>query len=71
MTPSRSRAERGGSTVTSARSAMPYGWACRRSKCLEAHMANEVLNRGKLEKVLTALDANWQAEMDGNRPTWL
>jgi len=27
---------------------------------------NEVLTGGKLEKVLAALDANWQAEMEGH-----
>ena len=30
-------------------------------------MANDALTGGKLEKVLAALDANWQAEMEGNR----
>jgi rubrerythrin len=30
-------------------------------------MANDALTGGKLEKVLAALDANWQAEMEGHR----
>ena len=30
-------------------------------------MANEALTGGKLEKVLAALDANWQAEMEGHQ----
>ena len=30
-------------------------------------MPNEVLTDGKLSKVLAALDANWQAEMEGHR----
>ena len=30
-------------------------------------MAIEALTGGKLEKVLAALDANWQAEMEGHR----
>ena len=30
-------------------------------------MANDALTGGKLEKVLAALDANWQAEMAGHR----